>query len=77
MRTTLQIDDDVYLAAKTFAESTGTSIGKVISEVFRRGLASRREQQLESVGIGGFPVFRTRSDGIVTSDMVAAALDEP
>lgn len=38
MRTTLDLDEDVLLAAKELAARSKRSAGKVISEVFRRGL---------------------------------------
>ena len=38
MRTTLNIDDDVLLAARDLARRDGTSIGAVISELSRKGL---------------------------------------
>ena len=38
MRTTLDLDEDVMLAAKELAARSMRSAGKVISEVFRRGL---------------------------------------
>ncbi len=39
MRTTLDIDEDVLAAAKDLARSTGSSAGKVISDLARRALA--------------------------------------
>ena len=41
MRTTLDLDEDVMLAAKELAVRSKRSAGKVISEVFRRGLHAR------------------------------------
>lgn len=38
MRITLNLDDDVLLAAKGLARRDGTSIGSVISNLARRGL---------------------------------------
>lgn len=38
MRTTLSLDDDVYEAAKTLAEGSGKSLGRVLSQLARRGL---------------------------------------
>ena len=39
MRTTLDLDDDILQAAKELAHSRGTTAGRVISELARRGLA--------------------------------------
>lgn len=38
MRTTINLDDDVLLAAEGLARRDGTSIGAVISELARKGL---------------------------------------
>lgn len=38
MRTTINLDDDVLLAAKGLARREGTSIGTVISKLARKGL---------------------------------------
>ena len=38
MRTTLDIDDDILQAAKEIAEIRGSTAGKVISELARKGL---------------------------------------
>ncbi|MDE2463709.1 MAG: CopG family transcriptional regulator [Alphaproteobacteria bacterium] len=39
MRTTLSLDDDVLAAAKARAEQQHCSLGEVISDLARRGLA--------------------------------------
>ncbi|MBN8727604.1 MAG: hypothetical protein J0H15_07855 [Xanthomonadales bacterium] len=39
MRTTLAIDDEVLAAARALAERQGRSLGEVISDLARRGLA--------------------------------------
>ena len=38
MRTTINVEDDVLLAARGLARRDGTSIGAVISELARKGL---------------------------------------
>lgn len=38
MRTTLTIDDDVLARARQLASSSGTSVGKVISDLARQSL---------------------------------------
>lgn len=47
MRTTVTLDDDVYEAAQTLARSSGMRLGKVLSDLARKGLrppvASRRK----------------------------------
>jgi hypothetical protein len=74
MRTTLNLDDDVAEAAKALARSERRSLGQVISELARRGLAPR---QTELDDEHGFPVFRVDASApAITPDMVQAALDE-
>ena len=38
MRTTLEVDDDVLHAAKELAAARGSTAGKVLSELARKGL---------------------------------------
>lgn len=38
MRTTLNLDDDVLTAAKTYAESRSLGLGEAVSELVRRGM---------------------------------------
>ncbi len=75
MRTTLSIDEDVLQAARALAAAQRRSLGRVISDLARRGLAPRPDR------IGsedGFPVFRVDTDApVITPEMVSAALDEP
>jgi len=74
MRTTLRIDDDVFEAAKSVARSTDRTLGEVISELARRGLAPAPQKETDK----GFPVFSV-SPGAkpITPEMVRRALDEP
>ena len=39
MRTTLQLDEDVLAAARALAARQGRTLGEVVSELARRGLA--------------------------------------
>lgn len=76
MRTTLNLEDDVAEAARALARIEGRSLGAVVSELVRRGLAPRADR------LGGeehgFPVFRVAPDAPpITDAMVEAALDEP
>lgn len=60
MRTTLDIDDDILQAAKELAAAKGSTAGKVLSELARRGLAG-------SGGTGqvrnGVPLLSSRGSG--------------
>jgi hypothetical protein len=72
MRTTLQIDDDVLLAARELAVGEHRSLGAVISELARRGLTPARVE-VEA----GLPVIRVPTGTpAITPAMVRHALDE-
>ncbi len=73
MRTTLAIDDDILDVARSLSEAEGRSLGEVISELARRGLAPRTA----SASDDGFPVFSV-SPGAkpITLAMVQRALEE-
>ena len=73
MRTTLQIDDDVLLAAKSLARAEKTTLGSVISRLARRGLAPRPQEESHA----DFPVFSVARDAPPISDeTVRRALDD-
>lgn len=72
MRTTVDIDSDVLQAARSLARSRRQSLGRVLSELARGGLAPRREGSRK-----GFPVFRVSPDSPpLTPEAVARALDQ-
>jgi len=74
MRTTLRIDDDILSAARSIAESEERSIGEVISELARRGLAPRPQ---EAAMEGGFPVFTVPEKATpITPEMVRRAAED-
>ena len=57
MRTTLDIDEDVLLAAKDLARRDHKPMGKVISELARKTLAPGKIQKFRN----GVPLFPTRN----------------
>ena len=72
MRTTLDIDDDVVVAARELAASERRSLGSVISELARRGLTPARVE-----AEGDLPVIRVPAGAApITPQMVSRALDE-
>ncbi len=74
MRTTLQLDDDVLVTARDIARDRGVSIGRVISELARRGLAPTVGVLSDGVV---FPHFQVPADAApITSEMVRRAQDE-
>lgn len=74
MRTTVNLDDDVYAAISSLAASEHESLGSVLSRLVRRALApsgvpAKRRR-------GGFPVVALPAGSpMVTSDAVRRVLD--
>ncbi len=67
MRTTLDIDPDVMLAAKDLAARKHTTAGHVLSELARQALTSRRTRGERN----GVPLFPTKKGGtVVTLELV-------
>ncbi|HTQ69560.1 MAG TPA: hypothetical protein VMI13_12805 [Solirubrobacteraceae bacterium] len=72
MRTTLNIDEDVVLAARELAAGEHRSLGSVISELARRGLTPARVDAEDAL-----PVIRVPAGTPpITPEMVRRALDE-
>ena len=61
MRTTLDIDEDVLNAAKEIASVKGSSAGKVLSELARKGLAPIGQAVASTRN--GVPVMPSRGAG--------------
>ena len=77
MRTTVNIDDDVLLAAKGLARRDGSSIGAVLSDLARRGLngVSSRGEVAESDDFCGFRPLPKRG-GPVTNELIDRLRDD-
>lgn len=74
MRTTLELDDDLMVTVRSIARERGTSIGRVISDLARRGLSPTVPVLADGVV---FPHFQVPADAApITSADVSAALDE-
>ncbi len=58
MRTTVSLDNDVFEAAQTLAASSGKNLGKVLSQLARRGLRSSTTTARKN----GLPVFKVSAD---------------
>lgn len=70
----MNLDDDVLDAARALAHAERRSLGQVISEVVRRGLAPRAAVISDD---HGFPVFSVEPGApVITLDMVDAALED-
>ena len=56
MRTTVTIDDDLLEAARNLAQERSVSLGRVLTDLARKGLASASE--FDRRPETGFPMFR-------------------
>ena len=73
MRTTLDIEEDVLLAAKEIARQKGMTVGRVLSDLARKSL-TRKSSVKEK---GGLPLFPVQPDaGIVSLELVNQLRDE-
>jgi hypothetical protein len=72
MRTTLEIDDDVLLAAKAIAGQSRKSLGKVVSEMARQALKRPPPGQMRN----GIPLLADGKNTPVTLAEVNALRDE-
>jgi hypothetical protein len=75
MRTTLDIDEDVLLAAKELAARDKSTTGKVLSELARSGLRPGKGKVRRRNGV---PLLEPRpGEGVVTIKIVNRLRDEP
>ena len=74
MRTTVTIDDDVLAVARAMAERSGSSLGRALSELARRGFKGTTV----AGGVDdGVPVFQVAADAVpITSEDVYRVLGE-
>ncbi|TAK33854.1 MAG: CopG family transcriptional regulator [Chloroflexota bacterium] len=73
MRTTLDVEDDVLLAAKEIAKQRGVGVGKVLSDLARQSLTRRVSGPTRD----GLPLFPIQPDaGVVTLELVNRLRDE-
>ena len=70
MRTTIQIDDDLYNAAKSIAMAENRTIGEVVSALLRKALLPKDYRE----DPGDIPSFRVSEDAPpLTLEMVRKA----
>jgi hypothetical protein len=75
MRTTLDIDPDVLAIAKDIAAANGSTTGKVVSDLARKGIEAPRRRRPPVRN--GVPLLPNRAGaGRVTSRHVAELLDD-
>ena len=73
MRTTVDIEEDVLLAAKEIAHQRKTTLGAVLSDLARQTLIRKAARETRH----GLPQFPVRSDaGPVTLELVNRLRDE-
>ena len=76
MRTTLDIEDDVLQAARELAQREGSTAGRVISTLARRGLAVPAGKPKKSPGVrGGVPLVASRGE-VVTTENIQNLMDQ-
>ena len=70
MRTTLDIADDVLLAAKERARRENKTAGEVISELARQALTAPRPNAVaEPTAVYGFKPFASRGN-VITNELI-------
>jgi hypothetical protein len=73
MRTTLDLEEDVLMAAKEIARQRGVTVGKVMSDLARQALT----REVAEATRNGLPIFPIQSNaGIVTLELVNQLRDE-
>jgi hypothetical protein len=73
MRTTVDLEEDVLLAAKEIARQRGNTIGQVLSDLVRQALT----RQIPVSTKQGLPLFPVQPDaGVVTLELVNRLRDE-
>ncbi len=74
MRTTLELDDRLVVAAKARARNRGVSLGAVVSELALSALANEEPRPTAEPTRNGLLLLPRVPDHVVTDDMVADAL---
>ncbi len=81
MRTTLDIDEDILLAAKELSRRQAIPAGKVLSQLARQALAGETatrgvtEQLLPPHTVAGFRPFESQGGSVVTNELIDALRD--
>jgi hypothetical protein len=73
VRTTLDLDEDILLAAKDIARRRHASVGRVLSDLARQGLV-RGQERGQRNGIPLFPV--PTGAGVATLELVNRLRDD-
>lgn len=76
MRTTIDIEDDVLQAARELAQREGSTAGRVISALARRGLATpAKKARATHKTRSGVPLLPSRGE-IITLDHVRDLMEQ-
>jgi hypothetical protein len=76
MRTTLAIDDEVFLHARRLAQERRISIGAAVSELLREGIrAQQHPQRTAGACKTAYGLLPARNE-IITSDHVRRLMDQ-
>ena len=75
MRTTLDIDEDILLAAKELATREGKTSGQILSDLARRGINAPRPGSGPAQVVNGFELLPV-GGRVVTPELVQRLLDE-
>ena len=75
MRTTLDIEEDVLVAAKELARHEKTTAGKVISRLARQGLSGGIGKKRKMTYRNGVPILPSRGR-IITNEMIDKIREE-
>lgn len=75
MRTTVTLDEDIYQAAVTLSQMSGERLGRVISELARRGLRQQNEPSRKRSR--RFPTFEVApGTPVISASRIQRVLDE-
>jgi hypothetical protein len=73
VRTTVDLEEDVLLAAKEIARQRGNTVGQVLSDLARQALTQKTPVSKKH----GLPLFPVQPDaGLVTPELVSRLRDE-
>ncbi len=76
MRTTLNLDDDIWAAAKALAKRERRSVGEILSELARQGLSQQNSHLVtEQESFYGFRPFPA-GERVVTNELIDKLRDE-
>ncbi|HMM52009.1 MAG: hypothetical protein LC136_13755 [Burkholderiales bacterium] len=75
MRTTLNIDEDAFLAAKEVAARERVSIGEAVSRLIRRGFDQHRVSEPPPQPLRGRFALLPRRDEVITAEHVREIME--